>query len=107
KIDRTRLGWPAEEGYRTPCRVDPHCGAPCGGAMVDHDRVPIDDAVKRVRHAIYGDECIGDETERERWLIERYVHGSATRSSIIPARTHYDLGGRIWAEYPGSPNLVA
>ncbi len=73
-------------------------------------RVTIDAAVERVGRAIYGDGWISSLSEREDWLIRRYVGGvvpAGVPSSIMPGSVRWDIAGRPWAEYPGDPKLVA
>jgi hypothetical protein len=69
--------------------------------------VSIDDAARRVGAAIYGDEWVGELTERERWLIARYVEGSVrpTSTSIVYNRPKYEMGGRAMAEWPSDPEM--
>jgi hypothetical protein len=79
--------------------------------MVEHDpsRVSMNEAVGRVGAAIYGAQWIGALTERERWLIARYVDGSSKpqASSIVSGMVSYTVGGHRWAELPVDPALVA
>jgi len=67
------------------------------------------EAAARVGAAIYGDDWIGTLPIREKWLIERYIKGvrSSSPSSLLPSSVTYSIAGRIWAEYPSDPALVA
>lgn len=71
--------------------------------------LPIDDAIRRVGRSLYAGDWIGELTERERWLIERYIDGPRKDrgSSILPGAISYVVGGRQWAETPGDPALIA
>lgn len=80
--------------------------------MIDdsRSRMPFNDAFEQVGRAIYGDDWISSLTERRKWLVERYVDGrsqSGALASNMPGQTTYDVAGCKWAEYPGSPALLA
>ncbi len=69
----------------------------------------MDDAIKRVGRGLYAGDWIGELSERERWLIERYIDGSRRDRgcTILPGATSYVVGRRQWAEVPGAPALMA
>uniref|UniRef100_UPI003F96E4D8 hypothetical protein n=1 Tax=Rhodoblastus sp. TaxID=1962975 RepID=UPI003F96E4D8 len=80
--------------------------------MIDdsRSRMPFNDAFEHVGRAIYGDDWISSLSERQKWLVERYVDGrsqSGALASTMPGQTTYDVAGCKWAEYPGSPALLA
>jgi hypothetical protein len=58
---------------------------------------------------MFGDQWIETITQRETWLIERYVEGRGAQgaSSIISSRIVWEVAGRRWVEYPSDPALVA
>jgi hypothetical protein len=75
---------------------------------VCRSRISIDEAVKRVGRAIYGDDWISSFTKREEWLVEHYIDGrthSGAQASTMPGRTTYSVAG--WAEYPWESALLA
>jgi hypothetical protein len=65
--------------------------------------IDIGDAARRVGAVMYGDEWIGDITEREKYLISRYVEGYR---SLTVAPPKFVVRGRDWVEYPSDPILV-
>jgi hypothetical protein len=66
------------------------------------DDISSAEAARRVGAAMYGDEWIGDLTNREKYLITRYVEGyPRVRVVKIVVR------GREWVEYPSEPTLMA
>ena len=65
--------------------------------------IDIGDAARRVGAVMYGDEWIGDITEREKYLISRYVEGYR---SLTVAPPKFVVRGSDWVEYPSDPALV-
>jgi hypothetical protein len=71
--------------------------------MTDNRRISVDDAVECVRFMICGEDLIGPPTNREMWLIKKYIEGDPN----IWGKTIYLVGGRPWVEYPSDRDLVA
>jgi hypothetical protein len=71
--------------------------------------VSVDNASRRVSEALFGNDWIDGITEREAWLIERYVEGRGRQGarSTMPDMSSWIMGGRRWSEYPSDPALVA
>jgi hypothetical protein len=77
--------------------------------MVEHNqsRLSLDEAVNVVGKAIFHDDWIVSLTERERWLLGRYMDGvKPESSSVMPGLVRYVVAGRSWAEIPTSAALV-
>lgn len=70
-------------------------------------RVSIEDAARRVGHNIYVGSWIEKITEREEFLIARYVKGSSNfdQSSIVPPIVKHVQASRAMAEWPSEPML--
>jgi len=69
-----------------------------------NSRIDTADAARRVGAVMYGDEWISDITEREKYLITRYVEGYR---GFTVAPPKFVVRGRDWVEYPSDPALVA
>ena len=105
------IGRPADKRDKPARFPTLHMGAREGFAMDEDNRrrITIDAALEDVGRAIYGDDWIGSLTDREDWLIRRYVEGvvpTVEASSIMPSSVRWVIAGRPWAEYPGDQKLV-
>lgn len=68
-----------------------------------------DAAIERIGRSLYGADWIGGLSERELWLIARYIEGSwrDRGSSSFRASPQWVIAGREWTEVPGDPALMA
>jgi hypothetical protein len=72
---------------------------------LSEDTIAMNGAIQRVGRSLYAENWIGKLSERERWLVKRYIdsYRKDRVSSIVPGTISYTVDGQQWIE----PTLMA
>jgi hypothetical protein len=72
---------------------------------LSEDTIAMNGAIQRVGHGLCAENWIGKLSERERWLVKRYIdsYRKDRVSSIVPGTISYPIGEQQWIE----PTLTA